>query len=112
MGQKATHNFDDEVIPHIFLYHSQSVADPVTSLSLSHDGKCLLASCMPMSGAVLKLIEKPTGDLLNAYKGHQNSAFPLGNAFTKTDSHVVSGAEDGSIVFWDLVEVSNYRLFP
>jgi hypothetical protein len=39
---------------------------PVMAMALSHDGNCILASCL---GARLRLIDKESGDLLAQYTG-------------------------------------------
>ncbi len=76
----------------------------VGSIALSNDSNCLLASCLAGTGR-LTLLEKASGEVLNSYVGHTNSSYHVGSCFTNTDAHVVSGSEDGHIVFWDLVEV-------
>ena len=43
------------------------------------------------------------------YKGHRNSEYKLDSCLSHDDSHVVCGAEDGKIWFWDLVEVRVLR---
>lgn len=99
----------------------------VTSTSLSHDGKCILASCTggkPLNNETWKpgpqlnnkaterghvpasvvLLEKATGALLNKYEGHQHADYSLQSCLTHTDAHVVSGCESGAVLVWDLVE--------
>jgi mitogen-activated protein kinase organizer 1 len=74
---------------------------PVTSVRLSNDGNCLLASRMDSR---LLLLERASGEMLNEYTGHKNTEFKVQACFSNTDAHVVSGSEDGRVVFWDLVE--------
>jgi mitogen-activated protein kinase organizer 1 len=74
---------------------------PVTHIALSNDGNCVLASRLDSR---LLLLERGSGDVLNEYAGHRNSEFKIQSCFSNTDAHVVSGSEDGKIVFWDLVE--------
>ena len=38
------------------------------------------------------------------FKGHKNSDYKVDSCFTHTDTHIVSGSEDGKIYFWDLIE--------
>lgn len=45
------------------------IGEPVTSVSLSHDGNCLLASSLDNS---VRLFDKATGEMLSEYKGHTN----------------------------------------
>lgn len=46
--------------------HEDNVHAPVTHASLSHDGKCLLVTCL---GGVVRLLEKESGSQLNSYTG-------------------------------------------
>ena len=47
---------------------------PVTSMALSHDGNCVLASCLD---ARLRLLDKASGELLAEYKGAQHPRLPI-----------------------------------
>ena len=75
--------------------------EPVTCVSLSNDGNCLLASCLD---STIRLIEKDSGGLLNQYRGHKNEAYPLSSCLSSCDAYVLSGSEDGKVYAWDLVE--------
>lgn len=46
--------------------HEDNVHAPVTHASLSHDGKCLLVTCL---GGTIRLLEKTSGAQLNSYRG-------------------------------------------
>lgn len=46
--------------------HEDNVHAPVTHASVSHDGKCLLVTCL---GGVVRLLEKESGSQLNSYTG-------------------------------------------
>ncbi len=85
------------------------VAGSVTHVSLSNDGGCLLASSLVGDGRLF-LLEKASGELLNSYVGHKNESYHIGSCFSNTDAYVASGSEDGSIVFWDLVEVRSVSI--
>jgi mitogen-activated protein kinase organizer 1 len=74
---------------------------PITSTILSNDKNCILVSTLD---SVIRLLDKETGELLCDYKGHANKEYRIKPCFTKTDSHVIGGSEDGSILCWDLVE--------
>jgi len=81
---------------------------PVTGLSVSRDGRCLLASLLGQGlgrgGGVALLVEKATGQALNAYHGHVHGAYGLEASFAHaTDAHVVSASEDGFPCVYDLV---------
>ncbi|EDV28040.1 uncharacterized protein TRIADDRAFT_21018 [Trichoplax adhaerens] len=79
------------------------IGPPVTSVSYSKDGQCILTSCLDNT---LRLLDKDSGQLLNEFTGHKNSDYKIDSCFTHTDAHVVSGSEDGYIFIWDLVEGS------
>ena len=55
--------------------------------------------------STLRLLDKDSGELLGEYSGHKNSEYRIDSCMNHTDTHVVSGSEDGRICFWDLVEV-------
>ena len=40
-----------------------------------------------------------------SYKGHKNQDYKLDSCLSHDDAHVVSGSEDGTVCFWDLIEV-------
>ena len=46
--------------------HEDYVHAPVTHASVSHDGNCLLVTCL---GGVVRLLEKSSGSQLNTYTG-------------------------------------------
>eukprot|EP00808_Paulinella_micropora_P029214 g48462.t1 len=77
------------------------IGQPVTSISVSSDGNCTLASS---TDSTLRLMDAETGELLNSYKGHLNKTYKVEAVLTKNDSHVVSGSENGDIYFWSLVD--------
>ncbi|KAH7332497.1 hypothetical protein KP509_20G090900 [Ceratopteris richardii] len=80
-----------------------NLGQSITSIFLSNDKKCILAGCLD---STLRLIERFSGDLLQEYKGHSCKSYKLDSCLTNTDAHVVSGSEDGKILFWDLVDAS------
>lgn len=79
----------------------------MTSVALSGDGNCILASCLD-SG--LRLLDKSTGELLNQYRGHQNTQYRVDAAFSNTDGEVLCGSDDGKVYVWDLVNVRVSRI--
>lgn len=85
------------------------VPNPVTSVRLSTDGNCLLASTLDNS---LRLVDKETGELLNCYSAQnslRNNRYKIESTFSNTDSHVISGSETGEVLIWELVEVSTVK---
>ena len=80
---------------------TEHLHQPVCSVALSHDGKCVLASRLDSR---LLLLERASGEVLNEYAGHTNTQYKIQGALTNTDAHVISGSEDGRVCFWDLVE--------
>ncbi len=77
------------------------IATPVSSLTLSHDGNCLLLSCLD---STYRLLDVASGVLLNEYTGARAVEYRMEGAFDAADAHVTGGSEDGSIVVWELVE--------
>lgn len=78
-----------------------SIGVPITSMAVSHDRNCFIASCL--SGAV-HLVDRISGDELNQFKGHKHEKFQVECCFSEDDSVVICGSEDGKVFFWDLVE--------
>lgn len=76
------------------------------SVTQSHDGNCTLVSTLD---STVRLFDKSNGELLSTYKGHANQKYKVDSALTNTDAYVISGSEDGSVCFWDLVEVRRHR---
>jgi len=62
------------------------------------------------ASARLVLLERESGDALNEYRGHKNETYQVDCTFTHTDAYIAAASEDGTIAFWDLVEVSNVVL--
>lgn len=87
---------------------ADDIGAPVTSVSVSHDGHCLLASCM--DGAV-RLLDKEGGDLLATYRGHKHTSYKLDSCLTPSDAHVVSGSENGQVFYWELVDAAVVKQF-
>ncbi|KAF9174733.1 WD repeat-containing protein 83 [Mortierella sp. AD010] len=80
---------------------TDQIFEPITSVSFSKDGNCILASSLDNT---VRLMDRADGGLLNAYKGHKNSQYKIRSCLSNTDAHVISGSEDGKIYIWDLME--------
>jgi mitogen-activated protein kinase organizer 1 len=78
---------------------------PVTSVSLSQDGNCMLTSTLD---STIRLFDKENGSCLNEFKGHVNKNYKLTSCLTNNEQQVLSGSEDGKIYSWDLVQVFYY----
>ena len=76
------------------------IAQPVSALSLSHDGNCLLLSCLDSS---YRLMDVASGELLNEYAGATAKEYRMECCFENSDGFVVGGSETGEILVWDLV---------
>lgn len=85
--------------------HEDLVHAPVTSVSASSDGACMLVSCLGdgIKCPVLRLLKRQTGVELNSFQGHVNDQYPLRNCFGGDDSIAISGSEDGRIIVWDVL---------
>lgn len=81
--------------------YADCVAKPVTSVNFTKDGQCVLASSLD---STVRLLDKDSGELLGEYAGHRNTEYKIDSCLTNTDTHIVSGSEDGKVYFWDLVE--------
>lgn len=77
------------------------VQDPVSRVSFSGDGNCLLCSTLTSK---IHLLDKDSGDILQTYRGHTNTKYVIDSALDPSDAYVVSGSEDGKFIAWELVE--------
>jgi mitogen-activated protein kinase organizer 1 len=75
---------------------------------VSNDGKCLLASCLDSKA---RLLETDTGELLNAYTGHEATSMRAEGRLSHDDACVLSTSEDGRVVAWDIVQAVMVRQF-
>jgi mitogen-activated protein kinase organizer 1 len=80
----------------------------VTHISVSNDGKCVLASCLDSR---LRLLETDTGELLNAYTGHEATSTRAEGRLSHDDACVLSTSEDGRVIAWDIVQAVMVRQF-
>ncbi|XP_060711276.1 WD repeat domain-containing protein 83 [Hemiscyllium ocellatum] len=85
------------------------IGSPITSVCFSKDSQCTLSSSLD---STLRLLDKETGELLGEYTGHRNTDCKLDCCFNESDTHVVSGSEDGLVHFWDLIEGSCTLTLP
>ncbi len=74
---------------------------PVVSVRFSPNGKFVLAWTVDSCVRLWNYVE---GRCVKTYQGHQNQKYSIGGAFGVHDDEafIVSGSEDGSIVFWDV----------
>ncbi|CAG8736663.1 2656_t:CDS:2, partial [Funneliformis caledonium] len=77
------------------------ISHPVTSVRVSGDNNCILASSLDNS---IRLMDRANGGLLNEFKGHKNASYKIHSCLSNNDAHVISGSEDGKIYIWDLLE--------
>lgn len=80
---------------------SNCTGEGVVCASLSGDSQCILSSS---SGSSLRLMDRETGELLAQYSGHNSKNYKVESCFTASDTHVMSGSEDGYVYCWDLVQ--------
>jgi mitogen-activated protein kinase organizer 1 len=80
---------------------TDAVGVPIACIGLTCDRQCTLAACLDDT---VRLIDKPSGELLQSYRGHANHRFRTGACVSPDDALVIAGSEDGSVYVWDLVE--------
>lgn len=59
---------------------SDCLVHPITCVRFTHDGNCLLATCMDNT---VRLFDKSNGELLNSYTGHKNDSYKVESAMTR-----------------------------
>jgi COMPASS component SWD3 len=74
---------------------------PVTTVRFTPNGKHILAFTLD---SCVRLWDYVAGTVKKTYQGHINQKYSLGGAFgvCGPDAFIVSGSEDGDIVFWDV----------
>ena len=77
------------------------MVDPLTDIKVTNDKRCISLSCM--DGKV-RLIDRVSGDLLNAYTGHVHQNYKIEHCLSHDEKYVISGSEDAHIYFWDMVD--------
>lgn len=78
------------------------VGPPVNSVLLTVDMGGMLVTTLD---STVRLLDGNTGACLQSYKGgHRNEEFRIQSAVMPGDTHVVTGSEDGKVVFYDFVE--------
>jgi COMPASS component SWD3 len=73
----------------------------VTTVRFSPNGKYILAFTLD---SCIRLWDYVSGSVKKTYQGHVNTKYSLGGAFgvSGDQAFIVSGSEDGDIVFWDV----------
>ncbi|KAN0122087.1 prolyl oligopeptidase-like protein [Hyaloscypha variabilis] len=74
---------------------------PVTTVRFSPNGRYILAFTLD---SCIRLWDYVSGTCKKTYQGHVNNKYSLGGAFGVggTEGFIVSGSEDGDLVFWDV----------
>lgn len=82
-------------------FHEDNTA--VVSVQFSPNGKYILAWVLDSTVRMWNYVE---AKCVKTYQGHVNKSYSLGGAFgtygTTPSAFVVSGSEDGDILFWDV----------
>ncbi|XP_054716061.1 WD repeat domain-containing protein 83-like [Uloborus diversus] len=81
--------------------HTDDLGCSLNCVTFTKDGQCILVSCLDNT---LRLMDKSSGEILSEYEGHKNESYRIESCLNDTDTHVVSGSEDGKVYFWDLIE--------
>jgi mitogen-activated protein kinase organizer 1 len=87
---------------------TDAVGVPISGVTLTNDRQCTLVSCLDDT---LRLIDKPSGELLSSYRGHVNRAVRVGACVSPDDALIIGGSEDGHVCMWDLVENESLTRF-
>lgn len=53
---------------------------------------------------IISLIEKATGTKIQSYTGHKLGQFTVDVRFNPSDTHLLTGSEDGSLVVFDVMK--------
>ncbi|TQS36411.1 hypothetical protein Golomagni_03141 [Golovinomyces magnicellulatus] len=74
---------------------------PVTNVCFSPNGRYILAWTLD---SCIRLWDYVLGTCMKTYQGHVNMKYSLGGKFgvSGSESFIVSGSEDGRLVFWDV----------
>eukprot|EP00977_Amphora_coffeiformis_P013983 scaffold3821_cov173-Amphora_coffeaeformis.AAC.22 len=76
------------------------VHSPITGMCATSDQRCLAVNCL--DGA-LRFLDLEKGALLRHYAdGHKAGQYGLNCALSAGDTYIVTGSEDGSVVFYDI----------
>jgi mitogen-activated protein kinase organizer 1 len=79
----------------------------ITSMAPTHDGECLVVSCLD---GTIRLLGLDSGELLNTYDSHHVAGqYGLECCVTSDDQTIVSGSEDGRVVLYDLVRATRIQ---
>ena len=68
---------------------------------MTADGAAVLVSTLD---STVRLMDRANGQLLQAYRAHENKEYRVRSCLGLNDAVVVSGSEDGYLCAWDLLE--------
>jgi mitogen-activated protein kinase organizer 1 len=77
------------------------IGEPITSLAMTSDEQCLLASCQDET---IRLIDIDGGEVLSEYRGHLSKDYRIECGVLKGDSYIISGSSFGCAIIWDFLE--------
>jgi mitogen-activated protein kinase organizer 1 len=83
---------------------------PITSLSITSDEQCLLASCQDEA---IRLVDIDGGEVLTEYKGHKGSKdYRIECGTTKGDGYILTGSSYGQMIVYDFLEANEVKRLP
>lgn len=85
---------------------TDNIQHPVTAVRFTQDAQAFLTASLD---STIRLMDRPTGTLLNSYQGHRATSYQTGCHLFHHDSFVVAGSEDGLLHLWDLLSAKLVR---
>lgn len=77
---------------------TDTMDDPITSISPTHDGSVLLVSTL---SSTHRMIDMADGTQLQSFRGHTQTSFRCHSTLSRDESLVLGGDESGTLWAWD-----------
>eukprot|EP00727_Mastigamoeba_balamuthi_P013328 m51a1_g8618 hypothetical protein (996) ;mRNA; f:61640-69025 len=83
---------------------TDQIGVPVTSISMTHDNNCILASTLD---STLRLIDVASGSMLNEYRGHTNVKYRVDCCLPCSDAMFFERLDQNPVVHWTSSRTGN-----